>query len=253
MKRLESYRRENYEQALIETFIKMDELLKHETVDLLLKRNDVNSLSKTQIQEISTTINNESSYSFEKREASLEPNKSNNSNSPIKDVSYEKIIPFESKFALMSLSENNNLEKNEEDLNKESKSLTIENNKNKVRNKSSPDIKSQIVKLGSFSKETDIDKLISFNMGTTANILFIKSKVFFLANVGDSRAVLYKGGKAVRLNEEHKPTLVSEQSRISKAGFHIISNRIDGKLNLTRAIGKFNLTQGILCLRIIRI
>ncbi len=90
-------------------------------------------------------------------------------------------------------------------------------------------------------------------MGTTANILFIKSKVFFLANVGDSRAVLYKGGKTIRLNEEHKPTMVSEQSRIAKAGFHIISNRIDGKLNLTRAIGIFRLRQGILCLRIIRI
>ena len=69
-------------------------------------------------------------------------------------------------------------------------------------------------------------------------ILFIKSKVFFLANVGDSRAVLFKAGKAIRINEEHKPSLISEQSRITKAGFDIIANRIDGKLNLTRAIGK---------------
>jgi len=89
-------------------------------------------------------------------------------------------------------------------------------------------------------KDVELEKLVAFNMGTTANIALIKNKTFYLANVGDSRAVLYKdGGKPMRLNEEHKPNLVSEQTRISKSGFNVVGGRIDGKLNLTRAIGDF--------------
>ncbi len=77
-------------------------------------------------------------------------------------------------------------------------------------------------------------------MGTTANILFIKNSYLYLANVGDSMAVAFKNGKAVKLNNEHKVTLVSESSRISKSGARIINNRIEGRLNLTRAIGIVN-------------
>jgi len=60
----------------------------------------------------------------------------------------------------------------------------------------------------------------------------------YLANVGDSMAVAFKNGEAIRLNHEHKVTLPSESSRISKSGAKIINNRINGRINLTRAIGK---------------
>lgn len=83
----------------------------------------------------------------------------------------------------------------------------------------------------------DFNELIAKNMGTTANILLIKNNYFYLANVGDSMAVLYKNGEAIQLNQEHKVTVLSESSRIAKSGMRIINNRIEGRINLTRAIG----------------
>jgi serine/threonine protein phosphatase PrpC len=83
------------------------------------------------------------------------------------------------------------------------------------------------------------EDLIAKDMGTTANILLIKNNHIYLANVGDSLAVLYKNGIATRLNQEHKTTLASEYSRISKSGSKVINNRIEGRINLTRAIGRY--------------
>lgn len=50
-------------------------------------------------------------------------------------------------------------------------------------------------------------------------------------------AVAYKSGEALRLNLEHKTTLPAEVARIKKAGLNVLNNRIEGRLNLTRAIG----------------
>lgn len=95
------------------------------------------------------------------------------------------------------------------------------------------------VSLRKIEKENSpsFNDLVAKNMGTTANILFIKNNYLYLANVGDSMAVAFKNGEAVRLNNEHKVTLPSESSRISKSGAKVINNRIEGRLNLTRAIG----------------
>lgn len=87
-------------------------------------------------------------------------------------------------------------------------------------------------------KRPDFNELIAKNMGTTANILFIKNNYLYLANVGDSMAVIFKNGEAIRLNQEHKVTLISESSRIAKSGAKVINNRIEGRINLTRAIGR---------------
>ncbi len=97
------------------------------------------------------------------------------------------------------------------------------------------------LKKGEKDRKPDFNDLVAKNMGTTANILFIKSNYLYLANVGDSMAVIFKNGEAIRLNQEHKVTLPSESSRISKSGAKIINNRIEGRLNLTRAIGIFKM------------
>ena len=78
---------------------------------------------------------------------------------------------------------------------------------------------------------------LSFSMGTTANVVVIRNKTCYIANAGDSMSVLYQRGKAVRLNLEHKPTLRKERERIIKSGTEVINNRISGRLNLSRAIG----------------
>lgn len=86
----------------------------------------------------------------------------------------------------------------------------------------------------------EIEYIADF-MGTTANVVYIENDYIYIANAGDSMAVMYKNKKAICLNTEHKLSLPTEESRIKTAGSRIINNRIDGKLNLSRAIGMYNL------------
>lgn len=74
-------------------------------------------------------------------------------------------------------------------------------------------------------------------MGTTANVVCLYGNYIVVANVGDSMSVLFTEGKAVTLNTEHKTSTPGEEERVINSGLSIHNNRIDGKLNLTRAIG----------------
>lgn len=59
-----------------------------------------------------------------------------------------------------------------------------------------------------------------------------------MANAGDSRCVLCRAGKAVDLSIDHKPEDEAERNRIEKAGGNVtVSGRVNGGLNLSRAIG----------------
>jgi protein phosphatase 1G len=62
-------------------------------------------------------------------------------------------------------------------------------------------------------------------------------KDLYVANAGDSRSVLSDNGKAVELSFDHKPDNEEEMERIENAGGQIINGRINGGLNLSRAIG----------------
>lgn len=74
--------------------------------------------------------------------------------------------------------------------------------------------------------------------GCTANVLMIYNNTLICANAGDSRCILGEGGKAVAMSHDHKPQLKRERERIYKAGSTVnIEGRIDGNLNLSRAIG----------------
>ena len=75
------------------------------------------------------------------------------------------------------------------------------------------------------------------NAGCTANVILIKDKKIYIANAGDSRSLLYKNGKVTRLSEDHKPDMEIEKTRITNAGGFIIDGRVNGNLNLSRAIG----------------
>mmetsp|Transcript_22397 Transcript_22397/g.23331 ORF Transcript_22397/g.23331 Transcript_22397/m.23331 type:complete len:398 (+) Transcript_22397:1-1194(+) len=77
----------------------------------------------------------------------------------------------------------------------------------------------------------------AYYMGTTGNVVCLYENYLIVANVGDSMSVLFTEGKAVELNTEHKVSTPGEEERVLKAGLHVINNRVDGKLNLTRAIG----------------
>lgn len=76
------------------------------------------------------------------------------------------------------------------------------------------------------------------SIGCTANVIFIEDmKKLYIANAGDSRSVLARGGKALPLSFDHKPENEIERRRIEKAGSTIQDGRVDGNLNLSRSLG----------------
>ncbi|KAI9084534.1 hypothetical protein K1719_033522 [Acacia pycnantha] len=73
--------------------------------------------------------------------------------------------------------------------------------------------------------------------GCTACVAVIRGNHLLVANAGDSRCVLSRKGQAHDLTKDHKPDLEVEKYRIQEAGGFIQFGRVNGSLNLTRAIG----------------
>ena len=57
-------------------------------------------------------------------------------------------------------------------------------------------------------------------IGCTSNVIYIDRELgkIYVANAGDSRCVMGKGGEAVEMSIDHKPTSQVEIDRITKAG-----------------------------------
>ncbi|KAL5206830.1 hypothetical protein ABZP36_035039 [Zizania latifolia] len=79
--------------------------------------------------------------------------------------------------------------------------------------------------------------------GSTACVAIIRNDQLIVANAGDSRCVISRKGQAYDLSRDHKPELDSEKERILNAGGFIVAGRVNGSLNLSRAIGDMELKQ----------
>ncbi|GAQ82850.1 protein phosphatase 2C [Klebsormidium nitens] len=66
-----------------------------------------------------------------------------------------------------------------------------------------------------------------------------------VGNVGDSRAVLCRAGRAVRLTAEHTVTEESERERIEGSGGDVVAGRLSGILNVSRALGDSDLKRWV--------
>ena len=84
------------------------------------------------------------------------------------------------------------------------------------------------------------DDRIGNSTGCTANVALITEKKIYVANAGDSRSVLCRGGNTLPLSEDHKPESPNEEKRITNAGGQITMGRVNGGLNLTRSMGDFD-------------
>lgn len=82
--------------------------------------------------------------------------------------------------------------------------------------------------------------------GTTAVVCVIIGDLLYIANTGDSEAVLSeresentKEGeeKAILLTEKHKPNAPGEKKRIEEAGGQVVFGRVLGSLAVSRALG----------------
>lgn len=62
-----------------------------------------------------------------------------------------------------------------------------------------------------------------------------------IANIGDSRAVLGKRGRAIELTKDHKPNCTSERLRIEKLGGVIYDGYLNGQLSVARALGDWHI------------
>lgn len=83
--------------------------------------------------------------------------------------------------------------------------------------------------------------------GSCATIVYIAGSKMYVANVGDSMAVLSKGnGEYTVLTERHDPTAQAELARI-RGGAGVVSStgKLDGVLDVSRAIGFYNLVPHI--------
>lgn len=73
--------------------------------------------------------------------------------------------------------------------------------------------------------------------GSTANCVFITKDKIYCANAGDCRAVVCRGGTPIQLSDDHKPTLKSEEMRITNAGCQVENGRVNMRLAVSRAFG----------------
>lgn len=88
--------------------------------------------------------------------------------------------------------------------------------------------------------EQQSDNASSADDGCTAVTAVVVGDRVLVANVGDSRAVLARGGKALPMSIDHKPNSREERSRIEDAGGVVVwagTWRVGGVLAVSRAFG----------------
>ncbi|XP_037084766.1 probable protein phosphatase 2C 21 [Pollicipes pollicipes] len=74
--------------------------------------------------------------------------------------------------------------------------------------------------------------------GCTAVVALLHGRQLYVANIGDSRCVLSRSGRAVDMSADHKPEDEAELQRIVRAGGKVtMDGRVNGGLNLSRAFG----------------
>lgn len=102
-------------------------------------------------------------------------------------------------------------------------------------------IKSLIIQQNGANRISNEPNDCEVQAGCTAVVALLKGNTLYVANAGDSRAILCRQGKALPLSFDHKPSHPTEKDRIESAGGFVSNfggmSRVNGNLNLSRAIG----------------
>lgn len=93
--------------------------------------------------------------------------------------------------------------------------------------------------------DKEVKMIDSDQCGSTACIGLIRMesahRVLYIANVGDTRALLSRNGVEQRLSLDHRLSEKSEHDRVTNSGGFILNDRVGGTLILTRAFGDYAL------------
>jgi serine/threonine protein phosphatase PrpC len=85
------------------------------------------------------------------------------------------------------------------------------------------------------------------NDGTTGAVCLITGDKIYCANAGDTRIVLSRKGRAVRLTFDHKADIPEEIIRINQLGGYVSDKRVCGVLAVARSLGDFFLHPYVTC------
>mmetsp|Transcript_13383 Transcript_13383/g.27437 ORF Transcript_13383/g.27437 Transcript_13383/m.27437 type:complete len:295 (+) Transcript_13383:114-998(+) len=77
-------------------------------------------------------------------------------------------------------------------------------------------------------------------------LLDLKLRKIYAANCGDARAVLGRGGRALRLTHDHKADDPEEIGRIESAGGFVLRNRVLGILAVARSFGDHGMKEFVI-------
>lgn len=95
----------------------------------------------------------------------------------------------------------------------------------------------------------------SWKDGTTVVVVLLIGSIMYIANLGDSKAVLARYSVeskkivAISLTKDHTPTQYEERMRIQRAGGHVRDGRVMGVLEVSRSIGDGQFkTCGLTCI-----
>ncbi|CAH2077915.1 unnamed protein product [Thlaspi arvense] len=94
--------------------------------------------------------------------------------------------------------------------------------------------------------DSEIESVAPETVGSTSVVAVVFPTHIFVANCGDSRAVLCRGKTALPLSTDHKPDREDEAARIEAAGGKVIrwnGARVFGVLAMSRSIETFFLTE----------
>jgi protein phosphatase 1G len=219
LQEIESFKSADYAHALRTCFLKLDENLSHEDAQReLLRLRHATAMAPLDIEEGDT----------EEDDFSRDAHDDNDNDSD--DSDQPKTPPLEQHVADLIASEVDEHAQKEEQRGDDIEEEEDDDGKNELHRERSMHMSSSAARLG-------------YACGTTAVVALITADQLVVANAGDSRAVLCRGGAAVALSEDHKPQLPGETKRIEAAGGFVIGNRVNRNLGLSRAIGDLQYKQ----------
>lgn len=80
-----------------------------------------------------------------------------------------------------------------------------------------------------------------FDNGCTGTVVYIAGRQLFCANIGDSSSYIVTNDTAFMISFDDKCSNESESKRLLLEGGKVISDRLEGKLMLSRAFGDYDL------------